>query len=161
MFFLHAVQIPLHFYHFHLLVFELLGAVLISAVLPPILFFSFCCFLGMCAIHNSFFFFSTIFHKHSCIPFYVPFVFFPTLPLLLLSTSVFLFLFQSLFAKLFVGCQSYTGPPPLPVASYTGLPFINSGWLHRIPIHHLWLDTQGNHPLPVVSYTGFSFIVSG
>lgn len=138
MFFLHAVQIPMHFCRFHLLVFELLGAVLISAVLPPILFFSFCCFLGMCAIHNSFFFFSTIFHKHSCIPFYVPFVFFPTLPLLFCQPA-----FSCFFSNLcLLNCL-------LVVKATQGL-------------HHCqWLATQGCHSLIVAGYIGSPSITCG
>lgn len=81
--------------------------------------------------------------------------------IIILSTSVVLVFFPIfLFGKLFVGCQRCSGSPPLPVARNTGLPFTTRSWLHRFPIHHQLMATQGPF-IAVASYTGFPFVIKG
>ena len=138
----------------------------------------FFCFLSMQAIHSTFFFifhyFSSIFHSMLCSIYRCSFQlchYYFVNQCCVVSFPIFL------FVKLFAGCQSYTGLPPLPVARKTGFPFMTSSWLHSLPIHHelpatqgaihcQWLATQGSHlssglcrqgslSLPVAGYSGF------
>ena len=87
-------------------------------------------------------------------------MFFSTLPLLFCQPVLLVFFPIFLFGKLFVGCQRCSGSPPLPVARNTGLPFTTRSWLHRFPIHHQLLATQGPF-IAVASYTGFPFVIKG
>ena len=155
MFFLHALRLPMNFHWSVLLIFELLCAVLISAIHSIFL-----CFLSMQAIHSTVFFlfhyFSQTFHSMWCA---IDVLF--NFAIIILSTSVVLVFFPIfLFGKLFVGCQRCSGSPPLPVARNTGLPFTTRSWLHRFPIHHQLMATQGPF-IAVASYTGFPFVIKG
>ena len=105
----------------------------------------FFCFLSMQAIHNTFFFlfhyFPWTFHSMLCSMYKCSFQlchYYFVNQCCVVSFAIFL------FAKLFVGCQNYTVPPPLPVAKttvshsyqvtgYTGSPSITSCWPHRVP----------------------------
>lgn len=117
--------------------------------LPPIPCLLFC-FLSMRAIHNTFFFLSTIFLKHF-VPCYVPFtsVLF-NFAIINLSTSVAWFLFQS-FCLL--NCL-------LAVKATQGLHHFQ--WLEtQGPIHDRQLATQLPHPSSVAGHTGYHSLPSG
>lgn len=132
MFFLHALRLPMNFHWSVLLIFELLCAVLISAIHSIFL-----CFLSMQAIHSTVFFlfhyFSQTFHSMWCA---IDVLF--NFAIIILSTSVVLVFFHSFCL---VNCL-------LAVSTAQGLN----------PCQ--WLETQGCHLRQEAGRTGFPSIIS-
>ena len=133
---------------FYLLIFELLCAVLISAIHSIFLCKPF-------TLRS--FSFSTYFLEHF-FPFYPPLMFFSTLPLLFCQPVLFFFFQSFCLVNCLLAVSAAQGLHPnqwletqgchlWQEAGYTGSPSIISCWPHRV------------HSLPVASYTGFPFII--
>ena len=138
MFFLHALRLPMNFHWSVLLIFELLCAVLISAIHSIFL-----CFLSMQAIHSTVFFlfhyFSQTFHSMWCA---IDVLF--NFAIIILSTSVVLVFFHSFcLVNCLLAVSAAQGLRPCQwletqgchlrrEAGYTGSPSIISWWPHRV-----------------------------